>query len=82
MTFNQYLLAGLFGLGVAPAAIGCGFHPAMDVQLDSMYPGSLSVAVALRQGADSGEIDAAALEAPGKRGALYIDTVHRLHALR
>ena len=81
MTFNHYLLAGLLCLGVAPA-IGCGFHPAMEVQLDSMYPGSLSVAVALRSAADNGLIDAAALEAPGKGTALYSDSVDRLHAFR
>jgi hypothetical protein len=78
MTFNHYLLAGLLCLGAAPAALGCGFHPAMEVQLESMYLGSLSVAVALRGAADSGVIDAAALEAPGKRAALYSDSVRRL----
>jgi hypothetical protein len=36
----------------------------MEVQLDNMYPGSLSVAVALRGAADKGLIDAAALAAP------------------
>ena len=82
MTFNHYLLAGLLCLGVAPAALGCGFHPAMEVQLESMYPGSLSVAVALRSAADNGLIDAAALEAPGKGTALYSDSVHRLQEFR
>jgi hypothetical protein len=82
MTFNHYLLAGLLCLGAAPAALGCGFHPAMEVQLESMYPGSLSVAVALRGAADSGVIDAAALEAPGKRAALYSDSVRRLQEFR
>ena len=47
-----------------------------------MYPGSLSVAVALRRAADNGVIDAAALEAPSKRRALYFESVRRLHALR
>jgi hypothetical protein len=32
----------------APAAIGCGFHAPLGVQLESMYPGSFAVAVALR----------------------------------
>jgi hypothetical protein len=82
MTFNHHLLAGLLCLGVAPAALGCGFHPAMEVQLDNMYPGSLSVAVALRSAADNGIIDAAALEAPGKGTALYSDTVRRLQEFR
>jgi len=82
VTFNHYLLAGLFCLGVAPAALGCGFHPAMEVQLDSMYPGSLSVAVALRGSADSGIIDTAALEAPSKGTALYSDAVRRLQEFR
>jgi hypothetical protein len=75
-------LAGLLCLGAAPAALGCGFHPAMEVQLDSMYPGSLSVAVALRSAADNGLIDAAALEAPSKGTALYADTVRRLQEFR
>ena len=82
MTFNHYLLAGLLCLGTAPAALGCGFHPAMEVQLDSMYPGSLSVAVALRSAADNGLIDAAALEAPGKGTALYSDSVRRLQEFK
>jgi hypothetical protein len=75
-------LAGLLCLGVAPAALGCGFHPAMEVQLESMYPGSLSVAVALRTAADNGLIDAAALEAPGTGTALYSDSVRRLQEFR
>jgi len=48
MTLNNQLLAGLLCLGAAPAALGCGFHSPLEVQLESMYPGSLSVAVALR----------------------------------
>jgi len=43
-----------------------------------MYPGSFPVAVALRKAADSGVIDATALEAPSKGTALYVDTVRRL----
>ena len=65
----------------APAAIGCGFHPSLEVELEDMYPGSLPVALALRKAADSGVIDAAALEAPSKGTALYVDTVHRLQEL-
>ena len=75
-------LVGLLCLGSAQAAFGCAFHAMPDVQLTGMYPGSLSVAVALRRAADNGVIDAAALEAPGKRRAVYIDSVRRLHALR
>jgi hypothetical protein len=82
MTLNQYLLAGLFCLGAAQAANGCGFHSPLEVQLESMYPGSLSVAVALRRAADSGVIDAAALEGPGRGAALYSEAVHRLQAFR
>ena len=47
-----------------------------------MYPGSFPVAVALRRAADSGVIDAAALEAPSMGTALYADTVRRLQAFR
>jgi hypothetical protein len=54
----------------------------MKVQLEGMYPGSLSVAVALRKAADSGVIDATALQTPSRSGALYIDAVRRLHAFR
>jgi hypothetical protein len=75
-------LAALLFPGAAPSAFGCGFHPAMEVQLESMYPGSLAVAVALRSAADNGLIDAAALEAPGKGTALYVDTVRRLQEFR
>jgi hypothetical protein len=75
-------LAGLLCLGAAPVAVGCGFHPSMEVELDGMYPSSFPVAVALRRAADSGVIDAAALEAPGKGTARYSDTVRRLQDLR
>jgi len=47
-----------------------------------MYPGSFPIAVALRKAADSGVIDAAALEAPGKGAALYDNTVRRLQDFR
>ena len=57
-------LAGLLGLGAARAALGCAYHSALDVQLASMHVGSISVAVALRKAADSGVIDAKALEGP------------------
>jgi len=77
-----FTLAGLLFLGAAPAALGCGFHPSMEVDLESMYPGSFPVAVALRKAADSGVIEAAALEAPGKSTALYDNTVHRLQDFR
>jgi hypothetical protein len=79
---TRFALAGLLCLGATPAAIACGFHPSMEVQLDSMYPGSLSVAVALRRAADNGLIDATALEAPSKGTALYSDSVRRLQDFR
>jgi hypothetical protein len=75
-------LAGLLWLCATPAAVGCGFHPSMEVELEGMYPGSFPVAVALRKAADSGVIDAAALEAPGKGTALYDNTVRRLQDFR
>jgi len=82
MTSSIYLLAGWLFLGAVPAAIGCGFHPAMEVPLESMYPGSFSVAVALRNGADHGVIDAQALEAVSMGNAFYGDTVRRLQEFR
>jgi hypothetical protein len=66
----------------APAAIGCGFHAPLGVQLESMYPGSFPVAVALRKAADSGVIDAAALEAPRTPAALFTETTPRLQRFR
>ena len=78
MIFNNYLLAGVLYLSAVPAALACAFHAIPEVQLEGMYPGSLSVAVALRSAADNGVIDAAALEAPSKRVAGYNDSVHRL----
>ena len=75
-------LAALLFPGAAPSAFGCGFHPAMEVQLESMYPGSLAVAVALRSAADNGLIDAADLEAPGNGAARYRDAVRRLQEFR
>ncbi len=58
--FVAAALPGLLCPGVAPAAIGCGFHPSPEVQLEGVYPGSFPVAVALRKTADKGVIDAAA----------------------
>lgn len=75
-------LAGLLFLGPAPAAFGCAFHAVPEVQLEGMYPGSLSVAIALRKAADGGVIDAGALQTPSRSGALYIDAVRRLHAFK
>jgi len=79
---TSIVLAGLLCLSAAPAAIGCGFHSPLEVQLDSMYAGSFPVAVALRSAADSGVIDAAALEALSKGTARYVDTVRRLQEFR
>jgi hypothetical protein len=79
--YTPLAFAGLLCLSAPPAAFACGFHPALEVQLESMYPGSFSVAVALRRAADSGVIDVAALQAPGRRHALYIDAVRRLQEL-
>jgi hypothetical protein len=53
----------------------------MEVQLESMYPGSFPVAVALRTAAESGVIDTTALEAPSKGTAVYADTASRLQEL-
>jgi len=72
-------LAGLFGAGAVPSAFGCGFHPAMDVELDTMYPGSLSVAVALYKGAENGMINGVAI-VPGSSDTGYSIAVQRLQA--
>jgi len=82
MIFKYHLVAGVLCLSAAPAALGCAFHSLPEVQLESMYPGSLSVAVAVCKAADSGVIDARALQTPSRRGALYIDAVRRLHAFK
>jgi hypothetical protein len=79
---TPFALAGLLWLSAPPAASACGFHAALEVQLESMYPGSLSVAVAMRKAADSGIIDAAALDPPSKGTSLYSDSVRRLQELR
>lgn len=78
---TPFALAGLLFLGAAPVALGCGFHTPLGVQLDGMYPGSLTVAAALRKAADSGVIDSDALQALAKRSALYIESVGRLQEL-
>ena len=80
--FASIVFALLLCLGAAPMALGCAFHAALEVELDSMYPGSFPVAVALRAAADSGVIDAAALEAPGAGTAAYADSVRRLQEFR
>ncbi|WP_346915560.1 hypothetical protein [uncultured Roseibium sp.] len=67
----------------APAAISCGFHNTIpETRLDGMYPGSLSVAVALRNAADRGVIDAAALDAPRNVATLFLNTMPRLQRFR
>jgi hypothetical protein len=66
----------------APPAFGCAFHSIPEAQLGAMYPGSLSVAVALRNAADSGVIDATALEVPRTDAGLSVDAVRSLQALR
>ena len=76
------LASSCAALFAAPPAIGCGFHDPLEVHLESMYPGSFPVAVALRRAADKGVIDATALEAPSKGTALYVDTLHRLQEFR
>ena len=78
---TPFVFAGLLFLGATPAAVGCGFHN-LEMQLESMYPGSLTVAVALHRAGENGVIDAAALEAPSKGTALYADSVERLRAFR
>jgi hypothetical protein len=75
--FAPVVLVGLLCLGAPQSAIGCSFH-SLEIEFETMYPGSLPVAVALRSAADSGVIDAAALEAPGNGTASYDDTVRRL----
>lgn len=75
--FASVVLVGLLCLGAPPSAIGCSFH-SLEIEFETMYPGSLPVAVALRSAADRGVIDAAALEAPGNGTASYDDTVRRL----
>ena len=79
---TSFALAGLLFVCSSTAAFGCGFHPVLEMQLESMYPGSFPLAVALRKAADNGVIDAAALEAPGNGTALYSDTVRRLQDFR
>jgi len=66
----------------APAAIGCAFHNAIpETQLEPMYPGSLTVAVALRKAAKAGDIDLAALERAATSPLSYIFTKRRLREL-
>lgn len=75
------MLAALCCLTAGPA-LGCAYHGIPDLQLQGLHPGSLSVAVALRNAADAGVIDADALVVPVGRGGLHIDTVRRLQAFR
>jgi hypothetical protein len=66
----------------APPAFGCAFHALQEPQIDGMYPGSLSVAVALRRTADRGVIDATPLEVPRTDAGVAIDSVHGLKVFR
>ena len=82
MTLKHYLLAGLLFLSAVSSAFACAFCKMKEVQLEGMHPGSLTVAEALRRGADSGLIDGAALQAPNIGDTLHIDSVGRLHAFK
>lgn len=66
----------------ASTTLACGYHGAMGERLSAMYLGSVQVAVALRRAADSGVLDAKALDEIGRRPALYLETVGRLHAFK
>lgn len=66
----------------ASATLACGYHGAMGERLSAMHPGSVQVAVALRRAADSGVVDGKALDDIGRRPALYLETVRRLHAFK
>jgi hypothetical protein len=64
----------------AAPAHGCAYHNVIpDAQLDGMYPGSLTVAIALRQAAEGGEIDLDALEGAASGTLPYQDMMLRLH---
>lgn len=77
------LALALLGSLAAPAAIGCSFHNVLpEPKLDGMYPGSLSVAVALRNAADKGVVDAAVLDAPRNVATLFMYTMPRLREFR
>ncbi|MGE3147808.1 MAG: hypothetical protein AB7K04_01965 [Pseudorhodoplanes sp.] len=78
----KVIVAIVLAFSCVPPANGCGFHAPLGAQLESMYPGSFPVAVALRKAADSGVINAAALEAPRTPTALFIETMPRLQRLR
>lgn len=78
---TPFAFAGLLFLGATPAALGCGFHN-LEMQLESMYPGSLTVAMALHKAGDNGVINATALEAPSNGTTRYADSVDRLQAFR
>ena len=82
MVLKHHLFGGLLCLAAIPTAFGCAFHASPEMRLESMHPGSLSVAVALRKAADNGVIEVAALGPPARHATLYIDAVGRLHAIR
>lgn len=77
--FAPVVLTGLFCFGVTPSVLGCGYHATPELRLENMYPGSLSVAVALRKAADSGVIDAADLKT-NPDPARYHEAEQRLQA--
>jgi len=70
-------------LSVSPYdASACGYHGAMGDGLSAQYPGSIEVAIALREAADAGVIDGRSL-APKKTDLFgYHRTVQRLYRMR
>ena len=66
----------------ASTTLACGYHGTMGERLSAMHPGSVQVAVALRRAADSGVVDGKALDDIGRRPALYLETVRRLHTFK
>jgi hypothetical protein len=82
-TIAAFMVAYLYtAFFAAPVAIGCGFHAPLDAKLESMYPGSFAVAVALRRAADSGVIDSAVLDEPRNVATLFLKTMPRLQDVR
>lgn len=82
-TVAAAMLAFSCAASLAPSkATSCGFHAPLDAKLESMYPGSFAVAVALRRAADSGVIDSAVLDEPRNVATLFLKIMPRLQDVR
>ena len=76
-------IVGAMLLSFAPNVVrACGFHGLLGSGFSAQYPGSIDVAIALREAADTGVIDPASIQPKKADLFAYHRAVQRLQKLR